>query len=80
MAFGYASPSSGPGGDNDADEAAAAKAEGNAGGIWTPECWRKSPEALIAEAKAMNLAAFAHVAAHAGKHSNPPQFADQRSI
>jgi hypothetical protein len=80
MAFGYASPSAGPGGDGDQDDAAAKKTVGNAGGIWTPECWHKSPEQMIAEARAMNAACFAHVAAHAHKHSNPPQFADQRSI
>lgn len=41
-------------------------------GTWQPEAWSKTPEQMQAEAKAMNIACFAHAAAHGGKHSNPP--------
>lgn len=49
------------------------------GGIWTPDCWHMSPEQLQERARAMNEAAFASAAANAGKHSNPPAFARDRS-
>lgn len=62
------------GGDHDSDDAAAEAIytlEGSPG-VWTPECWRKSPEELEEEARAMNMSAFAGVALGAGRHSNPP--------
>lgn len=74
MSMGYVSPTSGPGGDNDEDDAAASalwRLEGSHG-IWTPECWRKSPVQLQEEARSMNESAFAGAALNARKHSNPP--------
>lgn len=80
MAFGYSSPSAGPGGDGDQDDQAAKKTEGNAGGIWTPAVWHKGPDGLISEARASNRAGYNGVAGAADRHSDPPQFADQRSL
>lgn len=62
------------GGDNDMDDKAAAPYWDSAdGGTWAPEAWRKSPQQLFDEAKAANVSSHAHAAAHANKHSNPPE-------
>ena len=69
------------GGDNDMDEAAAASLPNyGSGGFWTPEAWHKSPDELIAEAKADNEAGYSMVFANAGKHSNPPAWNAGRSL
>jgi hypothetical protein len=61
------------GGDNDGDDQSAAPLwDGADSTSWRPPCWSKSPDALAAEAKAMNHAGYASAAANAGKHSNPP--------
>lgn len=80
MAFQYESPTTGPGGDNDGDDAAA-DALGSieaSSGAWQLEAWSKSPDRLVAEAKAKNGAGFDTVFANAGKHSNGPVHPDLR--
>jgi hypothetical protein len=54
----------------DADERAAVAAGFGATGHWAPECWSKSPEQLVEEARAKNEAAFDLAVAHGGKHSH----------
>jgi len=74
MTMDYTSPTSGPGGDGDQDDAAGMDLwalEGSPG-IWTPECWHKSPEQLQDEARAMNESAFASAASGATRHSDAP--------
>ena len=74
MSLDYQSPTSGPSGDGDADDTAAMQlwqAEAS-DGTWSPECWHKTPEQLIEEARSDNLAAFAGSMRYAGQHSNPP--------
>jgi hypothetical protein len=68
----YDTPSTGGDGDGDDQEAAKIFAAEGSQGIWTPECWSKSPVQLIEEARSMNEAAFASAAAGATRHSNPP--------
>jgi hypothetical protein len=41
-------------------------------GTWQPECWSKSPEQLVEEARALNLAAFGSACGGAHKHSDAP--------
>jgi hypothetical protein len=72
---GYASPSTGGDGDQDDAAAGALSALEGSRGIWTPEAWHKSPEQLIEEARAMNIAAFHSAVLAAPKHSNPPSSA-----
>lgn len=62
------------GGDADEDEHAgeAVTRLEESRGQWTPDAWHSNPLELAAHAKALNHAAYASVAAAAGKHSNPP--------
>lgn len=80
MSFGYDSPTSGPSGDGDRDDAEAAKFVPPPSSAWTPPGWRLSPLEMEEKARAENIAVHAHVAAAAGKHSNPSQVASQRSF
>ncbi len=61
------------GGDGDGDdlEAESLWDEANAG-AWSLPAWHQSPRALCDSAAASNHAAYASVAAAAGKHSQPP--------
>ena len=63
-----------PGLDSDGDYDAAEDLwqDANLGGEWVLEAWHKSPLQMQTEARAVNHAMYAHVAANAGKHSNPP--------
>ena len=69
------------GGDGDGDDMAAESLPNyGTGGFWTPECWHKSPDQLIAEAKASNAAGYSEAFSNAGKHSNPPAWNAGRSL
>lgn len=63
-----------PAGYSDSDDAAGEalwQMEGSHG-VWQPEAWRKNPEQLMAEAKAMNAAAMNSALVAAPRHSNGP--------
>jgi hypothetical protein len=69
------------GGDADNDDAGGEALWAAADdGTWKPDCWSKHPDQLTAEAKATNFACAAHVAANAGKHSNPSHNPVLRSV
>ena len=78
MSLNYESPTSGPGGDYDMHEVAEDAEDGVLDDVvvgmahWEPQVWSRGPVSLENEARAMNKAGYAHAAAHATKHSNPP--------
>jgi hypothetical protein len=65
-------------GDGDGDDAAAM-------GLipperpWTLPAWHLDPDQLVAQARALNLSAFASAAAGATRHSDPPTNPAMRS-
>jgi hypothetical protein len=65
------------GGDNDEDERAARGIFVGSSEHWTPECWRKSPDQLIEEARAMNMAGF--MSAVHGKRTPDDPFYDRHA-
>lgn len=52
------------------DEAMALWEMEGAHGIWQPEVWHKSPQQLVEEARAQNIAGYMSSARNAGKHSH----------
>ena len=62
-----------PGLDSDGDYDAAQDlwASEAGGGVWTPDCWHNSPDALIAQARSQNEAGYMGVFAAAGRGSQP---------
>ena len=50
------------------------------GGVWTPDCWHYSPDALIAQARAQNNAGFGGAFAAAGRGSQPPAWSPDHEL
>jgi hypothetical protein len=50
------------------------------GGVWTPDCWHSSPDALIAQARAQNEAGYQGVFASAGRGSQPPAYSPDHEL
>lgn len=59
-------------GDWDPAEDTMEAVDAASGGTWSPESAHKSPLQMQEEARLMNHLGAAHIAAHAGNHSQPP--------